>query len=83
MLKLFTKETVLKAKNDAAVLEELVETTRFMLIGMYLHTAQECDSDDDIEAVKCPRCGELTLYSQEVLLPGQEDGMMCLSKKCI
>jgi len=84
MLKLFTKETVLKAKSDPAALADLVETTRFILLATCLENMSEDLMGEDNEAVNCPRCGELTLYSQQVVLPGLgKTQMMCMSQKCI
>jgi hypothetical protein len=84
MLNIFTKETVLKAKNDPAALADLVETTRFILLATCLQSMSEDLTAEENEAVNCPRCGELTLYSQQVVLPGLgKTQMMCLSQKCI
>lgn len=74
---------MLRAKEDPEALEELVENTRFLLIGLYLAAAEETDSDDDIEAVQCTRCGEMTMYSGKMLLPKEDIPQMCLSKACI
>ncbi len=58
------------------------------MIGLYLKSVDSIESergqeDGDIEAVQCERCGELTMYSGNILLPGSGIEAMCLSEKCI
>ena len=86
MDQLFTKENVIGAATNPELKKELIETTRMIMIGLYLQAAThetEQGEADDIEAVKCERCGELTMYSGNILLPGSDIPALCLSEKCI
>jgi formylmethanofuran dehydrogenase subunit E len=89
MDQLFTIENVIGAATNPELKKELIETTRMIMIGLYLqattHSSDETEQGeaDDIEAVQCERCGELTMYSGNILLPGSNIPAMCLSEKCI
>ena len=81
----FTKEKVIKAKDDAETRAKLVSQSQMLLVMLYMGAANDKseEGESEPEGVVCSRCSELTLYSSADLLPGADFPMMCLSVKCI
>jgi len=89
-MEIFTKENILKTRNDPEMLDKVAKTMQMTVLMLYFSSESHEDAPTSAEeedavpdGILCSLCGEITMYSADALLPGHGLDKMCISLSCI